>query len=142
MANKVILIGNVGGDPTTRKLENNRQVSQLSIATSESYKRKDGTKESKTEWHNLVVWNGLSTVVESYVKKGDKIYVEGKLTHRSYENKEGVTVWITEIVCNDIKMLGSKPSGATSNAAPQQTSFDDKNNSSDPFAGEEDDLPF
>ena len=141
MVNKVILIGNVGSDPITRKLENNRQVSQLSIATSENYKRKDGTKESKTEWHNLVVWNGLSTVVESYVKKGDKIYVEGKLTHRSYENKEGITVWVTEVVCNDIKMLGNKPSGATSNAAPQQTTLDDNNNS-DPFAGEEDDLPF
>lgn len=106
MINKVILVGRVGKDPEVRNLENGTAVANLSIATTESYKDKiSGEKKETTTWHNLVFWRNLAEIAQKYVKKGQLLYVEGKLQTRSWE-KDGVTKYITEIVGNELKMLG------------------------------------
>ncbi|NPA67318.1 MAG: single-stranded DNA-binding protein [Chlorobi bacterium] len=112
MVNKVILIGNVGRDPEVKYVKEDVPVARFSLATSESYKNKNGEKVTNTEWHNIVVWRGLAKVVESYVKKGSKLYIEGKLTHRQYE-QDGQTKYFTEIVCRDLTMLDSKSDAQT-----------------------------
>jgi single-strand DNA-binding protein len=113
--NKVILIGNVGKDPEVNYIKEDLPVARFSLATSESY-TKDGQKVTNTEWHNIVVWRGLAKVVENYVKKGSKLYIEGKISNRQYE-KDGQTKYISEIVVNNMEMLDSKPSGATNESA-------------------------
>jgi single-strand DNA-binding protein len=107
----VILVGRVGKDPETRHMEGGTQVSSFSMATSESYKDKSGQKQEKTEWHNIVLWRGLSEVVEKYVKKGDMLYIEGKLTTRKWQDKEGNDRYTTEIVASEMKMLSGKSEG-------------------------------
>ena len=104
--NKVILIGRLGQDPEIKNV-NGTKVANFSIATTESYKDKNGYKVENTEWHNIVIWGGLADVVESYVHKGDQLYLEGKLMTRKWE-KEGVTYSRTEVVCNQMQMLGGK----------------------------------
>ncbi len=105
--NKVILIGNLGKDPEIRHLESGVSVSNFSIATSEVYKdRKTGERVSQTEWHNIVLWRGLAEVSEKYLKKGDKVYIEGKLKTRSWQDQEGNNRYITEVVGDNLTMLG------------------------------------
>ena len=108
MVNKSILIGNVGKDPEINHLESGVIVASFSLATTENYKNKAGEKVSTTQWHKIVFWNKPAEIVEKYVKKGDKLYVEGKITYRTYDNKDGQKVYITEIVGNNLVMLGSK----------------------------------
>lgn len=109
--NKVILIGNLGKEPEVRTLKNGTKVANFSIATSETwFDRGSGEKKEKTEWHNIVVWKNTAEVVEKYVKKGDKVYIEGKLQTRSWE-KDGVTRYTTEIVCHSLVMLGGSGGG-------------------------------
>lgn len=104
--NKVILVGRLGKDPEVRHLENGATVANFSMATSETYKdRTTGERREQTEWHNVVLWRGLAEVAEKYVKKGDMIYVEGKLRTRSWE-KDGVTRYTTEVVGDNMTMLG------------------------------------
>jgi len=98
MVNKAILIGNVGKDPETRRLENGSQVTQFSLATTKKWKDKDGNKKEDTQWHKIVLWRVLSKVAEQYVKKGDKLYIEGYISNRSYDDKDGNKKYITEIV--------------------------------------------
>ena len=105
MVNKVILIGNVGKDPEVRQAGNSK-VANFSLATSENYKDKQGNKQTKTEWHNITIWGNLASVVERFVKKGDKILLEGKVVTRSYE-KNGEKRYATDIVCSQMTMLGS-----------------------------------
>jgi len=105
--NKVILIGNVGKDPEIRHLDSGVAVANFTLATSESYTAKNGEKVTTTEWHNIVLWRGLAEVAEKYVKKGSKLFIEGKITHRQYE-QDGVTKFFTEIVGNNMEMLNSK----------------------------------
>jgi single-strand DNA-binding protein len=107
LKNKVNLIGNLGMDPEVKKLENGSSLAKFSLATSDSYKNKDGEKVKETQWHNLVAWGPKAEFVEKYLKKGQEIAVEGKLTHRSYENKEGKKQYITEVVVNEVQMLRS-----------------------------------
>lgn len=109
--NKVILIGNLGKDPEVRHLEGGTSVATVTIATSENYKDREGNRQTQTEWHNLVLWRHLADIAEKYLRKGSKIYVEGKLTHRSYE-KDGMTRYITEIVVRDLQMLDSRSEGS------------------------------
>ena len=106
--NKIILLGNVGKDPQTRTLENGTKVTSLTIATSETWKDKQGNKKEEVQWHSVQLWRGLAEVAETYVKKGSKLLIEGKVTYRSYEDKEGNTKYITEIVGKEMKMLGGK----------------------------------
>ena len=104
--NKVILIGNLGKDPEVRRLENGAVVASFSIATSETYTdKKTGEKRDNTDWHNIVVWRGLAEVAEKFIKKGMKIYVEGKLRTRSWQDKENVTRYTTEVVADELNIL-------------------------------------
>lgn len=104
--NKVILLGNLGRDPEVRHLDNGRAVANFSIATTEFYKNKQGERVSTTEWHNVVLWTPLAEIAEKYLKKGNQVYIEGKLTSRSYEDKDGVTKYITEVVGREMTLLG------------------------------------
>lgn len=104
MINKVTLLGNLGKDPEVKELENGKMV-KFSMATSESYKDREGNKQTKTEWHNIVVWGKLAEIAEKYLKKGSKLYLEGKITTRSWED-EGQTKYMTEIVAREFTMLG------------------------------------
>ena len=106
--NKVILLGNVGNDPKVRHLDNGKSVANFSIATSESYTDKQGQKVDNTQWHNIVLWSPLAEIAENYLKKGNQVYIEGKLTTRSYQDKQGVTKYITEIVGRDLTLVGGK----------------------------------
>lgn len=137
--NKVILIGNLGKDPEVRHMDNNLAVARFSIATTESYKDKNGDWQDQTEWHNIVAWRFLAERVEKYLKKGMQVYVEGKLTTRSWEDKEGVKKYTTEVVANTINMLGKRDSsgGYETPPLPDEPPADVVNGSSEP-----DDLPF
>jgi single-strand DNA-binding protein len=150
--NKVILVGNLGKDPEVRTLENGSKVASFSLATSENYKdRNTGETITNTEWHNIVMWRGLADVAERFLKKGSQIYLEGKLRSRSYQDKEGVTKYITEIEGKELTMLG-KPQGSSDSApapTPAQQTSQSNTQKSTPVAenlqggGEEDDdLPF
>mgnify|MGYP000330077797 CR=1 FL=1 len=107
--NKVILIGNLGKDPETRTLESGAVICRFSIATTETYKdRKNGERTSHTEWHNITLWRGLAEVADKYLHKGDKVLIEGRIRTRSWEDKEGIKRYTTEVVCNELLMLGNK----------------------------------
>jgi len=103
--NKVILVGNLGRDPEIRTLESGVKVATFSLATSESFKDRDGNRQDKTEWHNIVLWRGLAEIAERYLAKGNTIYVEGKLQTRSWDDKDGNKRYTTEIVGQNMKML-------------------------------------
>jgi single-strand DNA-binding protein len=107
--NKVILVGNVGKDPETRYLDETTAITKFPMATSETYKNKAGERVSNTEWHNIVLWRGLAQVAEKYVKKGTQIYIEGRIKTRSYDDAEGNKKYITEIVGDQMQLLGRKP---------------------------------
>lgn len=107
--NKVILIGRLGKDPEVRYLDNNVPLAKFSVATGETYTdKKTNEKREQTEWHNVILWYGLAEVAEKYLKKGNLVYIEGKLTHRSYEGKDGQMRYTTEIVGRDLVMLESR----------------------------------
>jgi len=138
--NKAILIGNLGRDPEIRQLENGAKVASFSLATSESYRTKDGTKIEQTEWHNVVLWRGLAEVAEKYLRKGNTIYLEGKIRTRSWEDKEGNKRYTTEIIGENMTMLSKREQGETS-SSPNNTSLPTE----EPMAlnnQETDDLPF
>ena len=107
--NKVILVGNVGKDPETRYLDEGTAISKFPLATSETYKNRSGERVSNTEWHNVVLWRGLAQVAEKYVKKGTQLYIEGRIKTRSYDDADGNRKYITEIVGDQMQLLGRKP---------------------------------
>lgn len=149
--NKVILVGNLGKDPEVRTLENGSKVASFSLATSENYKdRNSGETITNTEWHNIVMWRGLADVAERFLKKGNQVYIEGKIRNRSYQDKEGNTRYITEIEAKELNMLGKAQGGSDSSPSPtpaQQTSQSNTPKNT-PVAeslqggDEDDDLPF
>lgn len=106
LRNKVQLIGNLGNDPEIISLESGKKVAKFSLATNEHFKNNDGEMISKTEWHNVVAWNKTADLVEKYMIKGKEVAVEGKLTSRSYEDKEGLKRYITEVIANEIVFFG------------------------------------
>lgn len=108
LRNKVQLIGNLGNDPEIITLDSGKKLAKISIATNETYKNAQGEKVTDTQWHNVVAWNKTAEIIEQYLQKGNEVAIEGKLTYRSYEDKEGVKKYTTEIVCNELLMLGSK----------------------------------
>ena len=140
--NKVILIGNLGKDPEIWTFEDGTKKASFSMATTESYKDKAGNKVDQTEWHNIVLWRGLAGIAEQYLKKGSSIYVEGKIRSRSYQDKEGLTKYISEIFGDNMTMLGGRnsDSGAQQSSPPQQNQTQ-QGDSMSPQA-EPDDLPF
>jgi len=134
--NKAIIVGNVGSDPDIRTMPNGNQVVNLSIATSDEWKDKNtGDKKEKTEWHRCVFFNKIADIAAQYVNKGSKIYVEGRLQTRSYE-QDGVKKYSTEIVVNDMQMLDSK--NTNSNNEVKEAS----NNDIAKFDSFDDDIPF
>jgi single-strand DNA-binding protein len=132
--NKVILVGNLGKDPEVRHLEGGTAVANFSLATTETYKDKAGNRQEQTEWHNIVVWRGLAEVAEKYLKKGMTIYIEGKLRSRSWDDKEGIKRYTTEIVGDTFTILSKKENSA----APGNES----GNSNPALPKSDDDLPF
>ena len=106
LKNKVQLIGHLGQDPEIVSLENGSKLAKFSIATSDSYKNAQGQKVEDTQWHNIVAWGKTAEIVENYLTKGKQVAIEGKLTHRSYETKEGEKRYVTEVRCNELLMLG------------------------------------
>jgi len=135
--NKVILVGNVGKDPEVRHLDNGVAVAKFPLATSETYKNKNGEKVTNTEWHNIVIWRGLAEVVEKYVKKGNSLYIEGKIKTRSWDDKDGNKRYATDIIADNMEMLGGKNNSSSQNeTAPQASKADES------AIEESDDLPF
>ncbi|WP_100613927.1 single-stranded DNA-binding protein [Confluentibacter citreus] len=104
--NKVQLIGNLGNDPEIINLESGKMLAKFTIATNESYKNNKGERVTDTQWHNVVAWGKTAEIIEKYVTKGKEVAIEGKLTSRSYETKEGEKRYITEVVCSELLMLG------------------------------------
>ena len=113
LKNKVQLIGNVGNEPEITNLESGKKVAKFSIATNESYKDSNGEKVTNTQWHNIVAWGKIAEIVEKYVGKGKEVAREGKLTSRTYETKEGEKRYVTEVVIDEILLLGIKGDNAT-----------------------------
>ena len=108
LRNKVQLIGNLGNDPEIINLDSGSKLAKFSVATNESYKNAQGEKVVDTQWHNVVAWGKTADIIESYVTKGKEVAIEGKLTTRSWDDKEGLKRYTTEVVCNEILMLGNK----------------------------------
>lgn len=147
--NRVQLIGNVGGDPEVRSTTNGTRVATISIATSQSWTNQGGEKQEKTEWHRCVAWNkkgggGLADIIEKYVSKGDRLYVEGEIEYRTWDDKDGNKKYTTEIKVKDLIMLGGNkgdvtapaPKKAPAKAAAKDEDFNPKS------LEETDDLPF
>jgi single-strand DNA-binding protein len=140
--NKVILVGNLGRDPEVLTFENGVKKAAFSLATTESYKDKDGNKVDQTEWHNIVLWRGLAEIAEKYLRKGSSIYLEGKIKTRSYE-LNGVKKYVTEIFGDNMQMLGKRdqqdgapyqqPQASSASAPEEMPPMED---------GPTDDLPF
>ena len=108
LRNSVRLVGNLGMDPEVKSFDNNRKLAKLSLATNETYKNDKGEKITDTQWHSLVVWGAQAKFAEDFLKKGDEIAVEGKLSSRSYVDKDGNKKYTTEIVVNEFLKLGGK----------------------------------
>lgn len=150
--NKVILIGNLGADPETRKLESGVTLTRINIATSESYTDKtSGERKENTEWHRVVLWRKLGEIAEQYLKKGHKVYIEGKLRTRSWEDDQKITRYSTEIIADHMTMLNKpegtpqnnsggygQPESSSSSKTAQQPSKAEEDFTND----EDDDLPF
>jgi len=143
--NKASLIGNLGADPEVRSTNSGTRVATLSIATSRQWTSRSGEKQEKTEWHRVVCWDKLAEICEQYLKKGDRVYAEGRIEYRQWEGQDGQKKYTTEIRALELIMLGSSggresystaPAGAASSPAPEHSEFSNKS-----VAGE-DDLPF
>lgn len=115
--NKVILVGNLGKDPEVRHLESGNSVAHFTLATNEYYKDKQGNRVERTEWHNISAWRGLAELAEKYLKKGNQVYIEGKLRTRQYQDKDQQTRYITEIIADEISLLGGRPGASNGSTA-------------------------
>lgn len=143
MVNKVILVGNVGADPEVKYLDGGVAVANIRLATTENYRDKNGERISQTEWHNVVFWRGLAETVEKYVKKGMKLYIEGRLRTRSWDDQNGIKRYTTEIFADNMQMLSSKqeqitPMMAQSSSAASKSVMTPEISANDDV----DDLPF
>ncbi len=108
LVNRVQLIGSLGQDPELKTFDNGKRNAKFTLATNETYRNNEGEKVTNTTWHNIVAWGKTADIIEKYVSKGDKICVDGKLSNRNYEDKDGIKRYVTEIVANEILMLGQK----------------------------------
>ena len=153
--NKAMLIGNVGQDPEIRTIPSGARVAQFSVATSRRWNDKSGQQQEKTEWHRIVAWERLVDIIERYVKKGDRIYVEGEIEYRQYQDKDNVTKYATEIRAREVVLLGSRGDGGgggggdwdrgsrpASSGARSGGGRSDYEDYQAPAMDDEDDLPF
>jgi single-strand DNA-binding protein len=136
--NKVTLIGNLGKDPELRYTSSGVAVATFSMATSESWKDPEGNTQERTQWHSIVAWRKLAEIVGEYLKKGSKIYLEGRLQYRNYDDKNGVKRYVTEIVMDEMVMLDSRGGGA----GQQQQQDSGSSQLPEESGGKVDDLPF
>ncbi len=152
--NKVILVGNLGKDPELRYTPSGAAVATFSLATTERFKGKDGQQQDKTEWHNIVTWNKLAEICGKYLHKGKQVYIEGRIQTRSYDDRDGNKKYITEIVAEQMQMLGragednggyarsggeprqSRPASSAAQSTPAYEDF------ADPPFNPDDDIPF
>tara|TARA_B100001029_G_C14945217_1_gene385525 strand:- start:22 stop:480 length:459 start_codon:yes stop_codon:yes gene_type:complete len=147
--NKVMLIGNLGKDPESKEMGDGTKMAKFPIATTETYKNRQGEKVSNTEWHNIVLWRGLAEVAINWLKKGDSVYIEGKLKTRSWEDENGIRKYATDIQADNLSMLGNKrdmdkqspPNRNEDNTHTTETQSDEKN-ITESSNNEDDDLPF
>jgi single-strand DNA-binding protein len=123
--NKVIVLGNLGKDPDLRHLPNGDAVCNFSLATTESWKDKEGNKQDKTEWHNIVIFRKLAEIAGEYLKKGRPVYIEGRLQTRKWQDKDGKDRYTTEIVADEMQMLGSREEAKEVSKIPAPANFDD-----------------
>jgi len=128
--NKVLLIGHLGSDPESRFMTSGNAVTNFSLATNESWKSSEGEIKDKTEWHKVVIFGKRAETASEYLKKGQLVYIEGRLQTRSWEDKDGVKRYTTEVLCENFTMLGRKGDGASGGTSPKTDS------------DQEDDLPF
>lgn len=145
--NKVILVGNLGKDPELRYTSSGTAVATFSLATSERYKDRSGEQQEKTEWHNIVTWRNLAEICGKYLHKGKQIYIEGRIQTRSYDDRDGNKRYITEIVADQMQMLGSK--GDDGGRGRQNDNYDqrqepqaEESQVSEPPFNPDDDIPF
>ncbi|MCX6141738.1 MAG: single-stranded DNA-binding protein [Ignavibacteriales bacterium] len=134
--NKVTLIGNLGKDPELRYTSSGVAVATFSMATSESWKDPEGNTQERTQWHSIVAWRKLAEIVGEYLKKGSKVYLEGRLQYRNYDDKNGVKRYVTEIVMDEMVMLDSRGGGASPQADAGSSQLPEES------GGKVDDLPF
>ncbi len=118
--NKVLLIGRLGKDPEIRYTPEGSPVASFSLATSENWTDKSGTRQERTEWHNIVAWNKLADICKQFLSKGRQVYIEGRIQSREYTDREGVKKRITEIIASQMVMLGSRPQGAEAGVQPME----------------------
>ena len=150
--NKVILVGHLGRDPEVRTTESGAKVARFSLATTETFKDKNGERKDQTEWHNIICWRGLAETAEKYLNKGKLIYVEGKLRTRSWDDNTGAKRYTTEVYADNFIMLGAKTDGASYGGVPPMPSQEPQqigrqqenpdNEGLPDYITEEDDLPF
>jgi len=146
--NKVILIGNLGKDPEVKYTPQGTPVAKLTLATNERYKDKSGEWQDRTEWHNVVLWQRLAEIAGEYLKKGSKVYIEGRLQTRSWEDKQtNQKKYMTEVVANDLVLLGGRPEGGefARGAAAGGNNFDQRVPEAEPAASSpisDEDIPF
>jgi single-strand DNA-binding protein len=142
--NKVILVGNLGADPDTRYMPSGSAVTNLSVATSESWKDKQtGEQKERTEWHKVAMFNRLAEVAAEYLRKGSQVYIEGKLRTRKWQDRDGNDRWTTEIIADEMQMLGGRGGGG--GAAPMSSGPDSRPQDGPPDTGPDDfddDIPF
>ncbi len=150
--NKVMIIGNLGADPEVRSTNNGSRVATLSVATSRQWTGQSGDKQEKTEWHRVICWNnkgsGLADIAEKYLKKGDKVYIEGRVEYRTWEDREKQTRYVTEIIARELIMLSPKGGGGgegakvAARAAPEGKAAESLEAFPEALDEEDDDLPF
>jgi len=143
--NKVILVGNVGKDPEVRYLENGTPVCKFSLATSETYNNKNGEKVTNTEWHNIVMWRNLAELAQKWIKKGSTLYIEGKISSRSWDDKDGIKHYATDITADTFKFVGRKPDDGQTHAPAHKPNEEKPVSEADSFIENNepaDDLPF
>lgn len=149
--NKVIIVGNLGGDPETRYMPSGSAVTNLTVATNESWKDKQtGEQKDRTEWHKVAMFNRLAEVAAEYLRKGSQVYIEGKLRTRKWQDKSGQDRWTTEIIADEMQMLGGRGGaggggGGGGGSAPMSSGPDSSPPSAPPQAGPDDfddDIPF
>jgi single-strand DNA-binding protein len=141
--NKVILVGNLGSDPEVRSTPSGQRVANFRMATSRSWSGQDGQRQEKTEWHSIVAWGKLADICERYLTKGKQVYVEGRIETRSWQDKEGQTRYKTEVICEQMQMLGragADRGGEPAMDMPPRGGMPDE--SFAPAGGADDDLPF
>jgi len=143
--NKVILVGNLGGDPETRYMPSGSAVTNITVATNESWKDKQtGEQKDRTEWHKVAMFNRLAEIAAEYLRKGSQVYIEGKLRTRKWQDKSSQDRWTTEVIADEMQMLGGR-GGSGGGSAPMSSSSDSAPSSAPPKPGPDDfddDIPF